>query len=181
MASIPFYYTFRLKCILCLYQKIKGETFISYCEYARMVPVFHNSFNNGLTKIIRNIIKVNLFSSSLRLGTKLEKRVFKRECIISFEIMSSLSIKVIFIVDIIFSDKNGLPVFKTVLLLDISLMFRLLQYFLFAFPGYETQQFSCFLFFLSFISILFLSNSFFNMFLSLDFWKILIHKRQMIF
>ena len=43
-----------------------------------MVPVFHNSFNNGLTKIIRNMIKVNLFSSSLMLGTKLEKRVFKR-------------------------------------------------------------------------------------------------------
>lgn len=48
-----------------------------YLFIARMVPVFHNSFDNGLTKIIRNIIKVNLFSSSLRLGTKLEKRVFK--------------------------------------------------------------------------------------------------------
>lgn len=72
------------------------------------------------------IIDLIIDSLMLRLGTILEKKVYKTRTFSSwsYEIMMSLSIKVIFSVDTVFSEKkNNLTVFKKVLLSNIILTF----------------------------------------------------------
>ena len=92
-----------------------------------MVPVFHNRFNNGATDIIRNRVTFSIspyFKTWYNIG---KESIQSTNCLMIVRNNVAVvcqSDQSDFLVDSIFSDKNGWTVFQKALLSDIFLTFR---------------------------------------------------------
>ena len=111
-----------------------------------MVFILKNCFKGRVTIRIKLQIILYIILRHFKIFNNIRKKLFREFATsASSETKFSFSIKVIFSLDLVFSERKGLIVCQKFLLSVISFSFKLAKYFFFSFRNSETHQFLCLL------------------------------------